>query len=66
MIPNSDFDPYQVLLDTQKALVDIAVLQNDMSNQIVRIYKILENLNARQDILNEQLKLVKNIQKSGD
>lgn len=66
MIPNNDFDPYQVLLDTQKALVDIAVLQNDMSNQIVKIYRILENLNARQDILNEQLKLVKNPQKSSD
>ena len=66
MIPDNNFDPYQTLLDTQRAMVDMAILQNDMSNQIVRIFKILENIKARQDILNEQIKLEKNSQKSGD
>lgn len=66
MIPNPDFDPYQLLLDTQQAMLDLARMQNDISNQIIRIYRILENLNARQDILNEQLKLVKNPQKKED
>lgn len=66
MTSDNNFDPYQVLMDTQRAMVDLAQLQNEMSNQIARIYRVLENLNARQDILNEQLKLVKNSQKNTD
>lgn len=66
MIPENNFDPYQTLIDTQQAMIEIAQLQNLMSQQIVQIFKVIENLNARQDILNEQLKLVKNSQKSLD
>ena len=66
MIPDNNFDPYQTLIDTQQAMIEIAQLQNLMSQQIVQIFKVMENLNARQDILNAQLELVKNSQKSQD
>ena len=66
MIPDNNFDPYQTLIDTQQSMLEIAQMQNLMSQQIVQIFKIMENLNARQDILNEQLKLVKNSQKNQD
>lgn len=61
---DSTFDPYQNLLDTQQAMVNMAVLQNDVTQQILNLYKIMENLNARQDILHAQLQLVINAQKS--
>ena len=63
---DSTFDPYQTLLDTQQAMVNMAVLQNDVTQQILNLYKILENLNTRQDLLNAQLQLVINSQKSSD
>lgn len=63
---NPDFDPYRTLMDTTQAMVDLAILQNDMSRQIVNLYQIMENLNRRQDILNAQLNLVNQAQKSQD
>ena len=63
---NNDFDPYQVLMDTQKSMFELARMQNDISQQIVQLYRIQENLNRRQDILDDLIKIVINSQKSKD
>lgn len=60
----TNFDPYQALVDCQRAIIELTQANLQLNEQLGQIINIVNNLNLRQDILNEQLKLVINQQKN--